>query len=132
MFCFGVEGLSPRWTELVRKGALCCHGDHDDYACFGGRAPMPRLEELESDIREPSYKERVGLWLRPIMPGPKRRSSLESQWSRCLPGTKRPLGGEVGSAWPGGRILFVLLSQGKARYRSFLSLVLCRWVAPPL
>jgi hypothetical protein len=55
VFCFSVEGSSPWLTKLVRKGALCLHGDHGDYACFGGRAPMPGLEELEFGIREPSY-----------------------------------------------------------------------------
>jgi hypothetical protein len=29
---------------------------------------MPGLEGLESGIRELSYKERVGPWLRPVMP----------------------------------------------------------------
>jgi hypothetical protein len=72
MFCFSVEGSSPWWTELVRKGALCRHGDHDDYACFGGRAPTLGLEGLEFDVREPSCKECVGPWLHRIMPDLKR------------------------------------------------------------
>jgi hypothetical protein len=132
MFCFSVEGSSPWWTELVRKGAPCCHGDHDDYACFGGRAPTLGLEGLEFDIREPSCKECVGPWLHHIMPGLKQRCSPETQWLRCLPGTEGPPGREVGSAWLGGGILFILQSQRKAQYHSFLSLVLFRWVAPPL
>jgi hypothetical protein len=59
------------WTELVRKGGLYCYGDHEHYACFGGRAHTPGLEGLESDVREPSYKEHVGLWLCHVVPGPK-------------------------------------------------------------
>jgi hypothetical protein len=42
MFYFIVEGLSPRWIELVRRGegVLCCYGDHDDYTCILGRVTM--------------------------------------------------------------------------------------------
>jgi hypothetical protein len=35
---------------LVEKGALYRHGDHDDYACFGGRAPTLGLKGLESSV----------------------------------------------------------------------------------
>jgi hypothetical protein len=49
-FCFSVEGSSPWWTELVRKGALCRHGNHDDYACFSERTPTLGLEGLESCV----------------------------------------------------------------------------------
>jgi hypothetical protein len=37
---------------------------------------MPRLEGMESSIREPSYKECVALWLRPVMPVSKHRCAL--------------------------------------------------------
>jgi hypothetical protein len=56
MSYFSVESLSPQWTEPVRLGPhpcerwpCCCHGDHGDYTCFGGRVPMPGIEELEID-----------------------------------------------------------------------------------
>jgi hypothetical protein len=69
---------STEWTEHFRKGGggVHRHGDRDDYACFGGRAPMPRLEGMESSIREPSYKECVALWLRPVMLVSKHRCAL--------------------------------------------------------
>jgi hypothetical protein len=82
---------------------------------------MPGLEGLESGIREPSYKGRVGLWLR-----------QETRWSRRLPGTERSPGREAGFAWPGGGIPFISWLWGKARYHSFLSLVLFRWMTHPL
>jgi hypothetical protein len=73
---------------------------------------MLGLEGLESGIREASSKECVGRWLCPVMPGPKQHSALEIGWPRCLPGTERPSGCEVGSVWPGGLILFILWSLG--------------------
>jgi hypothetical protein len=62
----------------------------------------------------------------------KRHCSLEARWLRRLPGTKRPPGREAGSVWPGGRTPSILWSWEKARYHSFLSLVLYRLVAPRL
>jgi hypothetical protein len=47
-FCFSVQGLSPWWTELVGKGALCRHSDHENYAYSGGRDPTLGLKGLES------------------------------------------------------------------------------------
>jgi hypothetical protein len=108
-FFFSVEGSSPWWTELVKNGALCRYGDHGDYECFGGRAPTQGLEELEFGIREPYYYERVGLWLRPVVPGPKQRSFLETRWSRRLPGTEMPPGREAGSTRNGQMAEFCLL-----------------------
>jgi hypothetical protein len=57
--CLSVEGSSPRWTESVRRGVhpclrrlTCYHGDHGDYACSGGRVPIPGIDELETNTRE--------------------------------------------------------------------------------
>jgi hypothetical protein len=38
----------------------------------------------------------------------KLRGGQDHAWSRRLPGTERPPGHEAGSAWPSGRILFIL------------------------
>jgi hypothetical protein len=54
--CFSVEGLSSWWTKPVKgefrpcqRGLSRCHGDYDDYAYSGGRAPMPGIERLEAN-----------------------------------------------------------------------------------
>jgi hypothetical protein len=39
---------------------------------------MPGHEWLESSIREPSCKGRVGSWLRPVVPNPKQGDIIHS------------------------------------------------------
>jgi hypothetical protein len=76
-----------------------------------------------------------GVWVRGYVPSCLALNSAASQklggLGACLV-PKASFGHEAGSAWPGGVIPFILWSRVKARYRSFLSLVLSRWVAPPL
>jgi hypothetical protein len=66
------------------------------------------LEGFESSIREPPYREHVGRGLCPVMPSSKRHTSPKTRWSQRLPSTKSTPGGEAGSIWPGGWILFIL------------------------
>jgi hypothetical protein len=54
-----VQGSSPRWTEHIKGGFYPCqrvlpcgHGNHGDYACSGGRIPMPGIKGLETGTSE--------------------------------------------------------------------------------
>jgi hypothetical protein len=64
-----VEGLSPRWTESIDMGVhpcprrlTCCHGDHGNHACSGGRVHVPGFDRLEISTRELFYQACMGVY----------------------------------------------------------------------
>jgi hypothetical protein len=75
---------------------------------------MLGLKGLESITREPSYSDRVGLWLYPVMPGPKQHS-FPRTWR--LPDAVRPWATRrVCTERPYVKNLFIYGHGGNVRY----------------
>jgi hypothetical protein len=97
---------------------------------------MPGLERLGVQHSRTFLQRASGhLWLRPIELGPKWHGLLGTQWVWCTLGTEELLGpkekgGMHGKIKRQNPVRLWLWEE--VQYGSFLSLVLFRWVAPPL